>query len=167
MAQYLYGLVTDEGVVNKPSWHCCEPDAGQKQFFPHSVDHVDAHAPMQVAKNPAVVVGPGILRRADKEAVLQAVHKLVESAGGRQGWGPRPEGVLASRQYCLGIKSDVGKQGYRGASTAESQGKGRSTNRTVWCRSSSSFVMMHCVGADSTNEHNTAWCESRSALLCV
>ncbi|KAL6761957.1 NADH:ubiquinone oxidoreductase 76 kDa subunit [Haematococcus lacustris] len=38
-------------------------------------------AMLKAAKNPAVVVGPGVLRRPDREAVMQAVHKLVEQAG--------------------------------------------------------------------------------------
>lgn len=36
---------------------------------------------LKAAKNPAVVVGPGVLKRADREAVLKAVHQLVEKAG--------------------------------------------------------------------------------------
>mmetsp|Transcript_4721 Transcript_4721/g.8177 ORF Transcript_4721/g.8177 Transcript_4721/m.8177 type:complete len:741 (-) Transcript_4721:363-2585(-) len=38
-------------------------------------------AKLKAAKNPAVIVGPGVLRRADRDAVMQAVHILVEQAG--------------------------------------------------------------------------------------
>jgi hypothetical protein len=33
------------------------------------------------AKAPAVVVGPGVLRRADRDALMRSVHQLVEKAG--------------------------------------------------------------------------------------
>lgn len=38
-------------------------------------------AKLKAAKNPAIVVGPGVLKRPDREAVLKAVHELVENAG--------------------------------------------------------------------------------------
>ncbi len=45
-------------------------------------------AKLKAAKAPAVVVGPGVLRRADRDAVLKAVHELVDKAGGwGRGWG--------------------------------------------------------------------------------
>jgi len=36
---------------------------------------------LKSAKKPLVIVGPGVLRRADRDAVLSAVHGLVEKAG--------------------------------------------------------------------------------------
>lgn len=39
------------------------------------------------AKHPAVVVGPGVLRREDREAVMKSVHELVVKAGVvKEGW---------------------------------------------------------------------------------
>ena len=35
----------------------------------------------QAAKKPAIVVGPGVLRRPDREAVVRQVHALAEAAG--------------------------------------------------------------------------------------
>lgn len=37
---------------------------------------------LKKAARPAVVVGPGVLRRADREAVMRAVHDLCAKAGG-------------------------------------------------------------------------------------
>ncbi len=37
----------------------------------------------KAAKNPAVVVGPGVLKRADREIVMKTIHQLVEKAGMR------------------------------------------------------------------------------------
>ena len=34
------------------------------------------------AQSPAIVLGPGTLRRADRDAILSTVHQLVEKAGG-------------------------------------------------------------------------------------
>ncbi len=39
---------------------------------------------LKKAARPAVVVGPGVLRRADREAVMRAVHDLCAKAGGLQ-----------------------------------------------------------------------------------
>ena len=33
------------------------------------------------AKKPVVIVGPGVLKRSDRDAVLKSVHELVEKAG--------------------------------------------------------------------------------------
>lgn len=38
-------------------------------------------AKLKAAKNPMVVVGPGVLQRGDRDAVLKAVHELCEKAG--------------------------------------------------------------------------------------
>ena len=38
---------------------------------------------LKKAARPAVVVGPGVLRRADREAVMKAVHELCGKAGER------------------------------------------------------------------------------------
>jgi hypothetical protein len=36
---------------------------------------------LKAAKAPAVVVGPGVLRRADRDVLMRSVHQLVEKAG--------------------------------------------------------------------------------------
>ena len=36
---------------------------------------------LKAAKKPVVIVGPGVLRRPDRDSVLQSVHSLVEKAG--------------------------------------------------------------------------------------
>jgi hypothetical protein len=36
---------------------------------------------LKAAKSPAVVVGPGVLRRPDRDALLKSVHALVAKAG--------------------------------------------------------------------------------------
>eukprot|EP00197_Chlamydomonas_leiostraca_P003985 CAMPEP_0202868792 /NCGR_PEP_ID=MMETSP1391-20130828/11072_1 /ASSEMBLY_ACC=CAM_ASM_000867 /TAXON_ID=1034604 /ORGANISM="Chlamydomonas leiostraca, Strain SAG 11-49" /LENGTH=724 /DNA_ID=CAMNT_0049549001 /DNA_START=109 /DNA_END=2284 /DNA_ORIENTATION=+ len=42
---------------------------------------------LKAAKAPAVVVGPGVLRRADRDAVMKTIHDLVVKAGVvKQGW---------------------------------------------------------------------------------
>ncbi|KAG1673008.1 hypothetical protein FOA52_005938 [Chlamydomonas sp. UWO 241] len=38
-------------------------------------------AKLKAAKRPLVIVGPGVLKRADREALLKSVHTLVEAAG--------------------------------------------------------------------------------------
>lgn len=45
--------------------------AGTSPFF----------AKLKAAKRPMVVVGPGVLQRGDRDAVLKAVHELCEKAG--------------------------------------------------------------------------------------
>lgn len=37
---------------------------------------------LKAAKNPVVIVGPGVLRRPDHDAVMKLVNDLVEKAGG-------------------------------------------------------------------------------------
>ena len=36
---------------------------------------------LKAAKKPVVIVGPGVLKRPDRDAVLKSVHALVEKAG--------------------------------------------------------------------------------------
>ena len=40
---------------------------------------------LKSAKKPVVIVGPGVLKRQDRDAVLKSVHTLVEKAG-ELGW---------------------------------------------------------------------------------
>ncbi len=53
---------------------------------------------LKKAARPAVVVGPGVLRRPDRDAVMKAVHELCKTAGaaGGRGLPVRCSGVLDS-----------------------------------------------------------------------
>jgi hypothetical protein len=55
---------------------------------------------LKSANAPAVVVGPGVLRREDRDAVMKAVHDVVDKAGGwGEGGGNRVSCVTSN--HCL------------------------------------------------------------------
>lgn len=70
---------------------------------------------LKKAARPAVVVGPGVLRRADREAVMKAVHDLCNKAGEYDyGVGSRgiTGGITSGKRRC--DKVPLGSVHHRG-----------------------------------------------------